>query len=246
MSVPIKPQTNSRPVFLCPISGLVAVSMSNPISGYQSQLCTVLQEHVACSLLRVDPNPIISDDCTENSKDVCIVLKGYKTCSSQVFNLVAGSTLNSSAAYLRTAVKGVPSGTPKTWKLVSATMQTNIYIFILYLEGKLWVGGEGDLESDLCRCGCSHSLQERDTFIINVFLHTNAPHGIQFRLHFQGLAWIRKKREIPEDDVFRIGLFTHGFRDIWWMPHACDLGQDPHNCIRLDTKPVWKLWDVTK
>ena len=126
---------------------------------------------------------------------MCIVLKGYKTCSSQVFNLVAGSTLNSSAAYLRTAVKGVPSGTPKTWKLVFATIQTNIYIFILYLEGKLWVGGEGDLESDLCRCGCSHSLQERDTFIINVFLHTNAPHGIQFRLHFQGLAWIRKKEK---------------------------------------------------
>ena len=114
ISVPIKPQTNSRPVFLCPISGLVAVSMSNPIPGYQSQLCAVLQEHIACSLLRVDPNPIISDDCTENSKDVCIVLKVYKTSLSQVFNLVAGSTLNSSAAYLRTAVKGVPSGTPKT------------------------------------------------------------------------------------------------------------------------------------
>ena len=80
--------------------------VSNPISGYESQLCTMLQEHVAGSLLRVDSNAIVSDNCAENAT--------INTCSALVKNLVAGSTLNSSAAYLRTAVKGVPSGTPNT------------------------------------------------------------------------------------------------------------------------------------
>ena len=47
-------------------SGLIRV-VSNPISGYQSQLCPMLQEHVARSLLRVDPNAIVRDNCAENA-----------------------------------------------------------------------------------------------------------------------------------------------------------------------------------
>ena len=66
----------------------------------------MLEEHVACSLLRVDPNAIVGDNGTEKAQ--------RKICSALVTHLVAGSTLNSSAAYLRTAVNGVPSGTPST------------------------------------------------------------------------------------------------------------------------------------
>ena len=49
---------------------------------------------------------------------IALKMQTMKTLSTVFFkNLVAGSTLNSSAAYLRTAVKGVPSGTPNTWKV---------------------------------------------------------------------------------------------------------------------------------
>ena len=47
-------------------SGLIRV-VSNPVSGYQSQLSPVLQENVARSLLRVDPNAIVRDNCAENA-----------------------------------------------------------------------------------------------------------------------------------------------------------------------------------
>ena len=50
--------------------------VSNPISGYQSQLCPVLQEHIARSLLRVDPNAIVSDNCTEKAH--------FRICSAYV------------------------------------------------------------------------------------------------------------------------------------------------------------------
>ena len=50
---------------------------SNAIPRYQSQLSAMLQEHVACSLLGVDSDPVIGDDCAGNTQ-------GYDNFNSQV------------------------------------------------------------------------------------------------------------------------------------------------------------------
>ena len=41
---------------------------SNAIPRYQSQLSAMLQEHIACSLLGVDSDPVVGDDCAGNTQ----------------------------------------------------------------------------------------------------------------------------------------------------------------------------------
>ena len=63
------------------------------------------------------------------SLKIALMVKYYY--SEYKTDLVAGSTLNSSAAYLRTAVKGVPSGTPNTcyWDMLTQMLW---YIWMKY------------------------------------------------------------------------------------------------------------------
>ena len=68
----------------------------------------MLQEDIASRLLWVDTDTIVRDDGAEDMLDY--IEENIK----QFGHLVAGGTLNSSAANLRTAVNGVPSGTERT------------------------------------------------------------------------------------------------------------------------------------
>ena len=83
-------------------------SSPHPVTWNQPQLRAMLEEDIASSLLGVDTDTIVRDDGTENKFDYNDNATEYSD------HLVAGGTLNSSAANLRTAVKGVPSGTERT------------------------------------------------------------------------------------------------------------------------------------
>ena len=94
-----------------PARGLLRTPHSVPWN--QSQLGSVLEEHIPGRLLGIDPNSVIGDD---GAAIICILMIDKKDTRNIETDLVAGGTLNSSAANLSTAVKGVASGTESTLK----------------------------------------------------------------------------------------------------------------------------------
>ena len=99
----------------------------------------MLQEDIASSLLGVDTNTIVSDDGAED-----ILITEDNLNNENKANLVAGGTLNSSAANLRTAVKGVPSGTERT---LNGSLGSEVRV-ILNVTLDVTVGGAAITESE--------------------------------------------------------------------------------------------------
>ena len=136
--------------------GLVVVS--NPIPWYQSQLCAVLQEHIACSLLRVDPNAIVSDNCTERAHfriRSAFVCKPCSRVNLELFSCIFENSCERSSFWYPQYLK--------TRMCNYVCLRFSWLLKLNYLEGKLWVRGKGDLEGDLSCCWGSHSLQRKDS-----------------------------------------------------------------------------------
>ena len=114
---------------------------ADPVPGDEPELGAVLQEHVAGGLLGVDPDPVISDDRTEE--------ESYKLVRLLVLDRPPGGgvRLPGSGVHLE-LLGGVLQHGGEGGALGHAQ----------HLEGELGVGGEGDLKGDLGGGG-GHALQ---------------------------------------------------------------------------------------